>query len=480
MWDRQRVKYLSDVSASRSSGERMHESEDLPWEDHKTSDPEMYGASLKRSESYKAWPYQYASTSKQILKAKAKPFPPCTHCSFSDHKPDDYRNYPECEICGSFDHSTSRHNRVIHIIGGVLDESSQFNESSIRGHLGKFDAKADDGYFLGYSFISKDFKVYNTRRQHIEETYHVTFNESMAAIRFTNILVDEIGIDDSSRYPPNEFLHEDDPFIQYQDDQRITQPTDVPSGDNNEASRPITEPLVLDVPQSYILNQASISSHPTPQDRWSRDQHIKLANIIGSKWVFRNKKDEHGITTKNKARLAAQGYSKEVGIDYDETFAPVTRMEVIRIFFAFATYMNFKVYQIDVKSAFLNGKLKEEVYVKQPLALKVTQTMLVAIWKVGKLVFWSAKKQQSVAVSLAEAEYIIADSAISISNNLVLHSRTKQIEIRYYFISDHILKGDIKLHFIPTEYQLADIFTKLLDEPTFTRLKTELGMSNVD
>nr|GEY60103.1 retrovirus-related Pol polyprotein from transposon TNT 1-94 [Tanacetum cinerariifolium] len=68
-----------------------------------------------------------------------------------------------------------------------------------------------------------------------------------------------------------------------------------------------------------------------------------------------NKKDEHGTTTKNKTRLFVQGYSQEKGINYDETFAPVARMEAIRIFLAFATYMNFKVYQMDVKSAFLNG-----------------------------------------------------------------------------------------------------------------------------
>nr|GEW41309.1 retrovirus-related Pol polyprotein from transposon TNT 1-94 [Tanacetum cinerariifolium] len=79
-----------------------------------------------------------------------------------------------------------------------------------KDHLGKFDAKADDGYFLGCSSILKDFKIYNTRRQKIKETYHVTFNESMEAIRFTNTLVDEIGIDDSSRYPPDKF-QEDDP-----------------------------------------------------------------------------------------------------------------------------------------------------------------------------------------------------------------------------------------------------------------------------
>ncbi|GKC55886.1 hypothetical protein Tco_1083484, partial [Tanacetum coccineum] len=71
-------------------------------------------------------------------------------------------------------------------------------------------------------------------------------------------------------------------------------------------------------------------------------------------------------------------------------------------------------------------------------------------------------------------------SAIATSNNPVLHSRTKHINIRYHFIRDHILKIDIELHFIPSQYQLADIFTKPLDEPTFTRLKAELGMSNID
>ncbi|GKE29782.1 retrovirus-related pol polyprotein from transposon TNT 1-94 [Tanacetum coccineum] len=92
--------------------------------------------------------------------------------------------------------------------------------------------------------------------------------------------------------------------------------------------------------------------------------------IIGSKWVFKNKRDETGIVIKNKAKLVAQGYNQQEGINYDETFAPVARLEAIRIFLAFATYMNFIVCQMDVKSAFLNGKLKEEVYVKQPLGFE--------------------------------------------------------------------------------------------------------------
>nr|GEX03705.1 retrovirus-related Pol polyprotein from transposon TNT 1-94 [Tanacetum cinerariifolium] len=91
-----------------------------------------------------------------------------------------------------------------------------------KDHLGKFDVKADDGYFLGYLFVSKAFRVYNTRRQKIEENYYVTFDESMEAIRFTITLVDEIGIDDSSRYPPEEFLYEDDPSRQHQVDSDIS------------------------------------------------------------------------------------------------------------------------------------------------------------------------------------------------------------------------------------------------------------------
>nr|GFA62956.1 retrovirus-related Pol polyprotein from transposon TNT 1-94 [Tanacetum cinerariifolium] len=95
-------------------------------------------------------------------------------------------------------------------------------DTTIKDYLGKFDAKADDGYFLGYSSILKAFRVYNTRRKQIEETYHVTFDESIEAIRFTNTSVYEIGIDDSSRYHPDEFFHKDDPSKQYQVDSDIS------------------------------------------------------------------------------------------------------------------------------------------------------------------------------------------------------------------------------------------------------------------
>ncbi|GJS40085.1 retrovirus-related pol polyprotein from transposon TNT 1-94 [Tanacetum coccineum] len=245
----------------------------------------------------------------------------------------------------------------------------------------------------------------------------------------------------------------------------------------------------------------------------------------------------------------------------------VHRLEAIRIFLAYAAFMGFVVYQMDVKSAFLNGNLLDlkavnfqtmcvnwtklcfqikqdskgisicqEKYVKDLLkkydiadcasvkcpmlppnnlgpdesGVSVNETLfrgmigllmyviasrpdiqfstyLCARYNLdkkstscgcqilgGKLVCCSAKKQSSIAMSSAKAD------VIAISNNPVLHSRTKHIDIRYHFIRDHILKGDIELHFVPTELQLADIFTKPLAEPSFTRLVAELSMLNIE
>nr|GEZ11269.1 copia protein [Tanacetum cinerariifolium] len=88
--------------------------------------------------------------------------------------------------------------------------------------------------------------------------------------------------------------------------------------------------------------------------------------IIKTKWIFKNKKDESSLFIRNKARLVAVGYSQQEGIDYDETFAPVARIEAIRLFLAYAAHKDFTVYQMDLKTSFLNGMLKEKVYDGQP------------------------------------------------------------------------------------------------------------------
>ncbi|GKB60214.1 retrovirus-related pol polyprotein from transposon TNT 1-94 [Tanacetum coccineum] len=162
--------------------------------------------------------------------------------------------------------------------------------------------------------------------------------------------------------------------------------------------------------------------------------------IIGTKWIFRNKMDEHGVVIKNKARLVAQRFRQEEGIDYNETFAPVVRLEAIRIFLAYAAYMGFcgvsdgspkawyqanpkESYLVDVKRIFrylkgtlnlslwyLNGSgfdlkaYSDSDYVGCNLDRKSTSGGCQILG--GKLVCWSAKKQSSVAMSSAKAEYV--------------------------------------------------------------------------
>ncbi|GKC81924.1 putative ribonuclease H-like domain-containing protein, partial [Tanacetum coccineum] len=102
--------------------------------------------------------------------------------------------------------------------------------------------------------------------------------------------------------------------------------------------------------------------------------------------VFRNKKDERRIVIRNKERLVAQGHRKEEGIDYKEVFSPVAKIEAIRLFLAYASFMGFLVYQIDVKSAFLYGTIEEEVYVTQPPGFK-DPDHLDKVYKVEKALY---------------------------------------------------------------------------------------------
>ena len=99
---------------------------------------------------------------------------------------------------------------------------------------------------------------------------------------------------------------------------------------------------------------------------WRIPRDLSVENIIGCKWVFRNKLDKSGVNTRNKARLVAKGYNQEEGINYGETFAPIARLEVVRLLLAFTCMSGFKLFQMDFKSDFLNGIINEEVYVEQP------------------------------------------------------------------------------------------------------------------
>ncbi|GJT39024.1 putative ribonuclease H-like domain-containing protein [Tanacetum coccineum] len=149
-----------------------------------------------------------------------------------------------------------------------------------------------------------------------------------------------------------------------------------------------------DYPKDQIIGDFNLAIQTRRMTKIS-DEHamvwtlVNLPNdkrAIGTKWVFRNKKDERGIVVRNKARLVAQGYTQEEGIDYDEVFAHVARIEAIRLFLAYASFMGFIVYQMDVKSAFLYGTIEEEVYVCQPPGFEDPQ-FLDKVYKVEKALY---------------------------------------------------------------------------------------------
>ncbi|KAH9801446.1 hypothetical protein KPL71_001040 [Citrus sinensis] len=118
--------------------------------------------------------------------------------------------------------------------------------------------------------------------------------------------------------------------------------------------------------ESWIIAMQEELNQFERNNVWELVPNLEHQSIIGTKWVFRNKMDESGVIVRNKARLVARGYNQEEGIDFDETFAPVARLESIRMLLAYACHKDFILYQMDVKSAFLNGYIMEEVYVKQP------------------------------------------------------------------------------------------------------------------
>ncbi|GJV27405.1 putative ribonuclease H-like domain-containing protein [Tanacetum coccineum] len=151
----------------------------------------------------------------------------------------------------------------------------------------------------------------------------------------------------------------------YDDDEDVGAVADFNNMDNTIAASPIP---TLRIHKDYLKGQILRDPTSAVQTRGKiqKASSAQQALVIGTKWVFKNKRDERSIVVKNKARLVAQGFRQEEGIDYDEVFAPVARIEAIMLFLAFASYMGFTIYQMDVKSEFLYDTIKKEVYVHQP------------------------------------------------------------------------------------------------------------------
>ncbi|GJU67441.1 retrovirus-related pol polyprotein from transposon TNT 1-94 [Tanacetum coccineum] len=220
--------------------------------------------------------------------------------------------------------------------------------------------------------------------------------------------------------------------------------------------------------------------------------------IIKLKWLWKNKKDEDQTVIRNKARLVAKGYAQEEGIDFKESFAPAAHLEAVLIFVSYAAHKSFLIYQMDVKTAFLNGSLKEEVYVAQPEGRDVygIKAKLQEPWGDEVLfrttdppvpkrvrgvsescaqVMWMRTQLQDYGLIYNKSVVLRLSSAIAISiHPLYSILRIKHIHTRYHFIKEQVENGIIELYFVKTEYQLADMFTKALPEDQFKFLSEGL------
>ncbi|GJS34167.1 retrovirus-related pol polyprotein from transposon TNT 1-94 [Tanacetum coccineum] len=450
------------LSKNKSSYSRNHQFQQVLFckkckkTDHRTCDHAEFMSYIKTTQHLTG---QGESSSRSRPSRPAIPFPSCIHSGYNDHLSDDCVYYPICELCGSYDHDTHSHNRIISLKRGIKPRNLQ-----------------------------RVIKNCETCGSNV----HTTTD------------------------------HNDIEWFR--------------KGEALKAKK--------DRENKTISSNVQRSKTPTKR------LLAQIWEVPGPKIMYG---DDSTYTTKDH------------GINYDKSYAPVARLEAIRIFLAFATYMNFIVYQMDVKSAFLNGKLKEEVYVKQPSGFEssefpnhikqsergisinqekyvkdllkkydmngssvktpmvppnilgpdlngksVNETQYRGM--IGSQMYLTASRPNIQFSTCLCARYqvnpkefhLIADKRIFmylkgtpslglwypyfVITQVQLQSQTIEFctqeqsifDIRYHFIRDHILKGDIELHFIPTQYQFVDIFTKPLDEPTFKRLIVELGMLNID
>ncbi|GJV40433.1 putative ribonuclease H-like domain-containing protein [Tanacetum coccineum] len=265
-------------------------------------------------------------------------------------------------------------------------------------YLGKFDGKSDEGFFIGYSLNSKAFRVYNIRTRKVEENLHVRFLKDkpiivgdgpkwlfdidvlIKSMNYMPVVADDLLFDSSSKNSSNDEPQsssdagkKDDEGVSKEseiNDQERTENTTHADFFSDEAevdmSNITTTYLVPSTRNTKIHKDHSLDHVIGDMQSGVLVDLPKSKRAIGTKWVFRNKKDERGIVIRNKARMITQGHSQEEGIDYDKKFAPVSRIEAIRPFLAYASFMGFMVYRMDVKSAFLYGRIEKEVYVCQP------------------------------------------------------------------------------------------------------------------
>nr|GEY02518.1 hypothetical protein [Tanacetum cinerariifolium] len=292
-----------------------------------------------------------------------------------------------------------------------------------RDNLGKFEGKADEGYFVGYSVDPKKTLLQDSTVNAGTKAPEVDENEA-SDNGGKNDQVLRIGssfVNAASQTLINAVGHSTNDtgiFGNAYDDEVLEEEVDITNVDLSYTIPEATK-FLKDHPQEQV-----IGSLETPvQTRQMSKTHEEFG-LLSSVYKLRrtnhktfkiNKKDEKGIVIKNKARLVAQGHTQEEGIDYDEIFTSVARIKAIRLFLAYASFQDFVVYQIDVKSAFLYERIEEEVYDYQPLRGQIDKSLFIKRHKddillvqvyVDDIILGHQVKQKSDGIFIIQDKYV--------------------------------------------------------------------------
>ncbi|GJX69392.1 putative ribonuclease H-like domain-containing protein [Tanacetum coccineum] len=368
--------------------------------------------------------------------------------------------------------------------------------------LGKFNGKAEEGFLVGYSVNSKAFRDQTNKNAGPQEANgDIGLKKSVDArqsegknVSTQQYIVFPLWSSISSSYKSSDETYKNDTA----DDAAGETPVQKPASENEQALKNVLDKMIDQ--EKEASGQSDAVRKDTPVNAASAPRTFNDAGplfvplggsfpLIGTKWVYRNKKDERGIVVKNKARLVAQGYKQEEGIDYDEVFAPIARIEAIRG-------------QID-KTLFikrLNGDiLLVQVYVddiifgstKKSLCDEFEQIMhnRFQMSSMGALTLFLANNPMETQKALTKDEdgedvetniHVDNESDICVIKNHVLHSKTKHIEIRHHFIRDFYEKRLIEMVKIHTDHNVADLLTKAFDVSRFNFLVASIDKRGRD
>nr|GEV83093.1 hypothetical protein [Tanacetum cinerariifolium] len=344
-------------------------------------------------------------------------------------------------------------------------------------NLDKMKEKGDACIFLGYSTQSRAYRVFNKRTKVIVETIHVNFDElpQMASDHVSSDPVPECQRTEREHLSLSpEMIAENAHIV----DDEFINIFCTPIQDKGETS------------SRHLESDGEMCMFALTVSR-TEPKNIKEA-MADSAWIESMQEELHQFD-----RL--DGYAQKERVDFEESFAPVARLKVLRLFIAYAAHKSFTVYQMDVKTTFLYGPLKEEVYVNQPdgfvdpyhldkdcTLMSSAEAEYVSLSAYCAQVLWLRTQLIDYGFHFDKIPtYCDSKAAIAISCNPVQHSRTKHIDVKYHFIKEKVEKGIVELFFVGTDYQLADLFTKALPEeskdgnPARAIIKQALGRYKV-